>query len=184
MTTIQLLRNERLITVQMTRFEGELMEIKWPSLETGSLAVGEFITYYCEGKYVDCRVIRTHQDHVSLFIPNYRETLDFVNYNRNYPRYSINLTGLLTDTKKVHKVNIIDISQNGFGFLVEEPLPLFYRYDAILQHDFLNIHCEIIINSQSLDKTRCGTEITYIQNGALLKLQNYLLSLRLLLLHK
>ena len=157
------------------------MEIIWPSREAGTLAVGEFISYICESKYVDCRVIRSHQDHVALFIPDYRESLDFVNYNRKYPRYFVNLTGLLTDTNQVYTVNIIDISQNGFGILSTEPLPLFYRFDAILQHDFLNIHCEIMIYSQSLDKKRYGTEITYIQNGAFHKLQNYLLSLRLLL---
>jgi hypothetical protein len=184
MAIIQLLKNERLYDVQMIRFEGELMEIIWPSHEAGPLAVGEFITYYCEGKYVDCRVIRLHQDQVALFIPNYRQTLDFVNYNRHYPRYLVNLEGLLTDTNQVHTVNIIDINQNGFGFLANEHLPLFNRYDAILQHDFLNIHCEIRINSQSFDKTRYGTEITYIQSGALHKLQNYLFSLRLMLLHK
>jgi hypothetical protein len=181
MSIAKFIKKDKIIQLQVIRFEGEMMEIIWPYNEEGPLLVGEYISYFCEDKFIDSRVIRSFKDHVHLFIPNFRETLDFVNYNRSFPRYNVNLTGLLSSVNQVVPMNIIDLSQNGFGFITHGVLSLFQKYDALIHHDFLNIHCEVLIHSQSLDINRYGAEITYIQDKALNKLQNYLLSIRLLI---
>lgn len=172
---------ENLVNVQLIYIDGELMEIIIPKTEVDNLAVGDYIYYIFEGKYVTIRVIRKVENHLYLFILNFQESLNFINYNRNYPRFFFNLQGLLVDRSQVYPINIIDISNNGFGFLSTSELVLFNKYDLILHHDFFNINCEIIIQSQTLDKERYGSEITRIGDDELQKLQNYLFSLRLLI---
>jgi hypothetical protein len=181
MSIAKFIKKDKIIQLQVIRFEGEMMEIIWPFYEEGPLLVGDYISYIFEDKFIDSRVIRSFKDHVHLFIPTYRESLDFVNYNRSFPRYHVNMTGLLSSVNQVVPMNIIDISQNGFGFITPNVLFLFQKYDAMIHHDFLNIHCEVLIHSQSSDKHRYGAEITFIQDSALNKLQNYLLSIRLLI---
>src|SRR4051794_9410015 len=109
MTTAQFKMKEKTVDVQMVRFEGEVMEIIIPSLETERLQVGDYISYIHEGKYISTRIIHLMNSYATLFIPAFPEIREFDNYNRNYPRYFLNLSGLLIEGHNIFPVNIIDI---------------------------------------------------------------------------